>query len=104
MWLRGLVMLTAVAALTMLAACVSVHDSSRKAPPTPMTTVEFESSPGSAEVYVDGEFRGSTPVRLQLAAGTHRVEIRLPGFQSWSRDLVVVAGDDTRVAARLEQE
>jgi hypothetical protein len=69
-----------------------------------MTTVEFESSPGSAEVYVDGEFRGSTPVRLQLAAGTHRVEIRLPGFQSWSRDLVVVAGDDTRVAARLEQE
>jgi hypothetical protein len=87
--------------------CVSVQKSGNQepAPPPPPTTgVDFQSSPESAEVFVNGEFRGSTPVRLNLAAGTHTIELRLPGFETWTRELVVVAGDETRVAARLERE
>ena len=51
-----------------------------------------------------GEFRGSTPVTLHLTAGTHEVILRYPGHTSWSRELTVVAGDDTRVAATLQPE
>ena len=86
--------------------CVSVQESGTKvttAPP-PTTTVMFHSEPGNAEVFVNGEFRGSTPVNLHLAAGTHKIELRLEGFQAWERELVVVAGDDTRVAATLQPE
>ena len=90
-----------------LAGCVSVQKTGEQEPvppPPPTTGVEFRSSPESAEVFVNGEFRGSTPVRLNLTAGTHKIEFRLPGFETWERELVVVAGDDTRVAARLERE
>jgi len=88
-------------------ACVSVQKSGEpeSAPPPPPTTgVNFQSEPGNAEVYVNGQFRGTTPVNLHLAAGTHKVELRLAGYRGWERDLVVVAGDDTRVAARLQPE
>ena len=90
-----------------LPACVSVQKSGEpeSAPPPPPTTgVMFQSSPDNAEVFVNGQFRGTTPVNLHLAAGTHKVELRLAGYRGWERDLVVVAGDDTRVAARLQPE
>ena len=65
---------------------------------------QLDASPRNAEVYVDGEFRGTAPVTLQLPAGTHEVEFKLAGFTTWSRALVVVAGDDTRVTATLQPE
>jgi hypothetical protein len=85
--------------------CVSVKDSETKvSPPPPTTSVAFHSSPNNAEVYVNGEFRGTAPLNLHLAAGTHKVELRLEGYQVWERELTVVAGNDTRVAATLQPE
>lgn len=86
--------------------CVSVQKTGEGKPqPPPATTgVTFQSEPGNGEVYVNGDFRGTTPVTLHLAAGTHAVEIRLHGYQTWSRELVVVAGNDTRVVATLLSE
>ena len=97
----GLVVLMALS----LAACVSVKESGNQPPAPPVTTsVMFDANYRNAEVYVNGEFRGTVPVSLHLPAGTHKVEIRLDGFESWQRELVVVAGDDTRVAATLTRE
>jgi hypothetical protein len=90
-----------------LAGCVSVKESGTEVsapPPPPTTSVGFHSRPDSAEVYVNGEFRGTAPVTLHLVAGTHKVELRLDGFETWERELVVVAGNDTRVAATLQPE
>ena len=87
--------------------CVSVKESGTKVsapPPPPTTSVAFHSDPVNAEVYVDGEFRGTAPLSLHLAAGAHKVELRLDGYQIWERELTVVAGNDTRVAATLERE
>lgn len=87
--------------------CVSVKESGTKVspPPAPPTTnVAFHSDPNNAEVYVDGEFRGSAPMNLHLTAGTHTVEIKFAGYLVWERELTVVAGNDTRVAATLERE
>lgn len=88
-------------------ACVSVKESGTKVsapPPPPTTSVAFHSDPVNAEVYVDGEFRGTAPLNLHLAAGTHKVELRLDGYLIWERELTVVAGNDTRVAATLKPE
>ena len=83
--------------------CVSVQKTGegKPQPPPATTSVAFNSAPDNGEVYINGQFRGTTPVTLHLAAGSHAVEIRLGGFQTWSRELVIVAGDDTRVAATL---
>ena len=78
-----------------------------KCAPTPETAlVKWRSSLQNLfyQVYVNGQFRGTTPVNLHLAAGTHKVELRLAGYRGWERELVVVAGDDTRVAATLQPE
>ena len=89
-----------------LAGCVSVQKTGEKTPqPPPATTgVSFSSQPGNAEVWIDGEFRGTAPVTLHLAAGKHEIVFRLDGHRPWSRELVVVAGDDTRVTAKLQPE
>jgi len=86
--------------------CVSVQKSGNQEnlPPPPSAAVSFNANPANAEVYVDGEFRGTAPVTLQLPAGTHEVEFKLAGFTTWSRELTVVAGDDTRVTATLQPE
>lgn len=43
--------------------------------------VAFDSAPPGATVLVDGDFRGETPVRVEMAAGTnHRISIRKASF------------------------
>ena len=98
----GLMVLMALS----LSACVSVKDSGTQVSPPPpvMTSVMFDADHRFAEVYVNGEFRGTAPVNLHLPAGTHTIEFKLKGFQTWKRELVVVAGNDTRVAATLKPE
>lgn len=87
----------------LVAGCVSVRDESASPPSSPATaTVDFLSKPGDAEVYVDGRFRGTTYVRLSLPAGDYEIEMRLAGFETWTRTLTVVAGDATNVTATLE--
>ena len=106
--LRKALFLTALFLLMVLVlpACVSVQKTGEpsNAPPPATTGVSFQSSPMDGEIYINDEFRGTTPVTLHLPAGTHSVEIRLDGHQTWSRELVVVAGNDTRVAATLQPE
>jgi hypothetical protein len=88
-----------------LTACVSVKESGNQPPAPPeMSSVMFDADHRYAEVYVNGEFRGTAPVNLHLPAGTHVIEFKLQGYQTWKRELVVVAGNDTRVAATLKPE
>jgi len=49
------------------------------------------SEPAGAAVFADGEARGTTPARLELAAGSHRVELRHAGFKDWISDVQIVA-------------
>ena len=80
--------------------CVSVQKTGEKGgPPPPSASVSFRSEPMDAEVSINGQFRGTTPLTLNLPTGTHTVECSFEGYQKWSRELVVVAGSDTRVMA-----
>ena len=49
--------------------------------------------PAGAEVLVDGKPLGSTPARLELDAGSHRLELRQVGFKPWITDVQVVANE-----------
>jgi formylglycine-generating enzyme required for sulfatase activity len=53
--------------------------------------VSVTSEPAGAELRVDGESQGRTPVRLELMAGSHRVEIAHPGYKPWVSDVQVQA-------------
>lgn len=50
-----------------------------------------------ADVWIDGKPVGSTPVRIELAVGRHRVELRGPMDQNESLRVSVRAGRTTRI-------
>jgi formylglycine-generating enzyme required for sulfatase activity len=55
--------------------------------------VSVTSEPAGAQVLVDGEARGATPLSTEVLAGNHPVELRLEGFKPWTTDVQVKAGE-----------
>ncbi len=66
-----------------------------------MGTLFVDSSPGGAEVYVEGQPRGRTPLRLTLEEGRYRVEVRLPGYAPHLAEVRVERDKETRLLATL---
>ncbi len=65
--------------------------------------VDLESSPPAAEVSIDGEFVGMTPLAAyRVAEGMRQIAITKKGYRTWTRDLRVRAGVPTHVNAELE--
>jgi hypothetical protein len=60
------------------------------------------SDTSGADVFLDGKFIGNTPGNLQLAAGTYNLSVKLQGYELWQRDLLVIAGSENGVQAKLE--
>jgi PEGA domain len=60
-----------------------------------------KSKPAGARVYVDGEFRGFTPMTVQtLSVGNHLLRLERPGFHQYGQ-VMVVTPDDVEVSATL---
>lgn len=65
--------------------------------------VRLETLPAGAEVYVDDEPAGQTPLTAELLQGEHTLRIKLPGHKDWRKTLRVVAGEDQALTGiRLE--
>ncbi len=52
-------------------------------------------NPGGAKVYVDGTFLGQSPQNKELPLGSHKVEIKMDGYISESRDINIANEGDT---------
>jgi serine/threonine-protein kinase len=65
-------------------------------------TADVVSTPAGAAVSVDGRPAGVTPLAgLKLKPGRYRLEVSLPGHETWSGTVEVAAGQAGRVAVRL---
>jgi PEGA domain len=66
--------------------------------------VSILSSVENADVYVDSKYVGNAPLpNFRLPAGTHKIEVRAAGYETWSRDLTVTANASSRVVAQLRK-
>jgi hypothetical protein len=66
-------------------------------------TVAISTPGGWARVYADGRLLGETPLRAQLPAGSHTLEIRPFGQPPGQQRVVQVRGGAvSRVVLRLE--
>jgi hypothetical protein len=65
--------------------------------------IDFSSIPLGAEIMLDGSYVGNTPSSITVASGRHVVEISMPGFATWKRELQVTAGSKVDVDATLQK-
>lgn len=56
------------------------------------STLEVNSDPPGAEIFVDGELMGQTPASLQLSSGQHNVELRKKGHSPSRKAVSIVNG------------
>ena len=57
-------------------------------------TLSFTTSPAGADVIVDGETVGRTPLNAEILQGRRDVTLKLAGHKAWQDDFDVIAGED----------
>ena len=57
-----------------------------------LVDVRVQGEPADAEVFVNGESRGTAPAALQLPASRWHIEVRKEGFNNFVTDLVLAPG------------
>jgi hypothetical protein len=66
--------------------------------------LRFDSRPSGAAVYLDGRLLGTTPLQVsELEPRAYQVRLELTGHRAWTTTSTVVAGQQVRVAASLEE-
>jgi len=90
------ILIVPVVFLIVLAGCIGE-------PAATTGTVQVASSPSGAQIYLDSQYRGSTPSTLTgIGAGNHTLELRYTGYEPWSATMAVAAGSNN-VFVALEQ-
>jgi eukaryotic-like serine/threonine-protein kinase len=76
------------------------------AEPAPAPQVGFLSinATPAGTIVIDGREYGDTPQRIELAPGSHVVEIRREGYVTWRETLVITSGNETRKRPILNPE
>jgi len=60
------------------------------------------SFPQGAEVYLDNEYYGISPKRIEdIQTGQHLLEFVMPGYEIWSKTITVSSNNTTQVEAHL---
>ncbi len=63
--------------------------------------LKVDSNPLGAQVFVDGGFRGPTPLQLELSQGKHEVRLTLPNYLDWEAQVEIKEGE-TPLAVKLK--
>jgi len=63
--------------------------------------LKIESSPLGAQVFVDGLFRGQTPLQLWLPTGKHEVRLALPDHYDWEAQVQLKEEGEIPLLVRL---
>ncbi|MFT4863409.1 MAG: sulfatase activating formylglycine-generating enzyme [Pseudohongiellaceae bacterium] len=66
-------------------------------------TVSLTTSPSGADVIVDGELFGITPINAEILQGKRDVTVKLSGHKAWQDDFDIFAGEDFSIP-RIELE
>jgi hypothetical protein len=75
-----------------------------RASPSEATTgsLDISSTPQGSEIYVDGVYKGTTPLVLSdVIAGSFMLELRYPGYTSLKKSVEIKAGTTSYVDASL---
>ncbi|HUU75510.1 MAG TPA: PEGA domain-containing protein [Methanoregulaceae archaeon] len=63
--------------------------------------ISISSSPSGAAIYVDGTYKGITPVTVTEFPGNHAVSLQLSGYNTYSQNVYVTAQTTQYISASL---
>jgi serine/threonine protein kinase len=66
-------------------------------------SLKVQSVPTGAQVFVDGSFKGKSPLNLDLTLGKHEVRLNLPNHYEWEAQLQLREEGETPLFVRLIQ-
>ena len=78
-----------------------IHRPPPPPPPVALFPVRVSTSPAGAQVSIDGQDQGASPVDLKLAAGTHKVRATFDGYQPAETSATVGPGSPADVSLSL---
>ena len=65
-------------------------------------SLSISSTPSGAEIYLDGDFKGTTPMTISdVPVGSHTIELTKEGYKNYSKDIIISAGKMTNVSVIL---
>ena len=67
-------------------------------------SMQVNSNPDGADVYVDGSFVGNAPATLKLKPGKHTITVKQSGYKEWSREVSAEASAEAHISATLEKQ
>ena len=65
-------------------------------------TLSITSDPSGAKVYVDGEYKGTTPLSIKLKAGTYSVVLKKRGYEEYATDIIIKSNKGNKISATLK--
>ena len=98
---RKLSLFFVVALLVLVSGCTQTLP---RASPSEATTgsLEISSTPSGSEIYIDGVYKGTTPLVLSdITTGSHMLELRYPGYTSLKKSVEIKAGTTSYVDTSL---
>lgn len=63
--------------------------------------LKVQSAPSGAQVFVDGAFKGKSPLNIGLALGKYEVRVNLPDYYEWEAQLQLRDEGETPLFVRL---
>ena len=54
-----------------------------------LNVIDIVSNPRGAEVYIDEELKGQTPVNVKLRSGTYTFRLERKGYEKWEKSIIV---------------
>ena len=65
-------------------------------------SINIQSTPSNAEVYVNDVFKGNTPLIIrELGPGTYHINLKLTGYQDWDASVDVSVDEQEKISANL---
>jgi len=101
----GIIALTALAFVIILFAANFFKNQKAQTQGLTYGSVFIDSRPADASIYLDdADLKMTTPSRIDsITAGEHKLEVRKAGYQSYTQDVTVQAGDTISLNAMLIQ-
>src|SRR6056297_1574779 len=62
--------------------------------------IRIETTPTNAAVYINGQYKGSSPLTIELQEGTHAIEVRKDGYKTKTTTKTI--GTQTKDMSRIE--